>query len=180
MKNKRPLAATSLALLLVTITIAANPARAFEPYWYVAAGGGAAETSNSNYDDTSSFSIHVGNRVTPGTAIEFGYVDIDDFDFDGFSDSYVKIYGIDISALGLLPIGESVNLFARAGFFLWDFESYFLGSRISDEEDDSLLFGVGVDVPFGETLGARLEWTKYFDIADENVYTLGLELYVNF
>ena len=108
MNKKRSLIVNGLALVLLSIAGAGNPVQAMEPYWYVAAGGGASETSNSNYDDTSSFSIHLGNRVTPSTAIEFGYVDIDDFEFEGFSDSCVKIYGIDISALGLLPIGESV------------------------------------------------------------------------
>ena len=180
MKKKKSLCIASLVFILLGLAAGGNSVHAMEPYWYGAAGAGEAETSASAYEDTSSISIHVGNRVNQTTAVEFGYVDIDEFDFSGFSDSYVKISGIDISVLGLMPIGESLNLFARVGLYLWEFDSFVLGTRISDEEDDSLLFGLGVDVPLGETLGTRLEWTKYFDIADENVYTLGLELYINF
>jgi len=178
-KKKSPII-TSLVFILLGLAARGTHVHAMEAYWYGAAGVAAAETSASAYDDTSSISLHIGNRVNPTTAVEFGYVDIDEFDFGNFADSYVKISGLDISVLWYLPVGQSVNLYSRVGFFLWEFDSFVFGTRISDEEDDSLLFGLGVDLSLGENLGTRLEWTKYFDIANENVYTLGLELYVNF
>ena len=82
--------------------------------------------------------------------------------------------------IGLVPIGESAYVFARVGLYLWQLDAVLLGNKFAEEEDDSLLFGLGADVPLGNTLGARLEWTKYFDIEDENAYTLTLGLFVNF
>ena len=63
---------------------------------------------------------------------------------------------------------------------VWDLDATAFGSDAGEEEGLSFLLGLGASVPLGDRFGARLQWTNYFDIKDEDVDSLTLGVYFRF
>jgi len=178
MNRYRSLIVTSLIAVLLACGGLINSVSA--QGWYGGVSFGDASTSASGFDDSSPTTLYIGNRISNTAAVEFAYVDLDEFDVEGFSDAYIEISGFEVSALGLAQIGESSSIYGKVGLYIWDLDAVAFGVDVGEEDGTSLLFGLGLDIPIGETIGARLERVNYLDIEDEDVDTLNLGLYANF
>lgn len=110
---------------------------------------------------------------TPDDATEIGNVPIEtEFETDGF----------DISAMGILPIGESFDLFAKAGYFIWDLEgTSSSGGVVESVENDGedLTYGVGAQWNPG-SFGLRLEYQIYDVEGLDDVWFLSLGALLRF
>lgn len=170
----------SLVFILLSWACFGSTVYAQESYWYGAVSVGKGSTSASGFRDSTTASFYIGNRVSRSAAIEVAYVDLGEFDFKRLSDSHIDVKGFEVSGLGLAKIGDSVDLFGKVGFYLWELDATSLGNKTAEEDDTSILFGFGVKVPLGQTIGARFEWVTYRDIEDEDVDSLNLGLYAKF
>ncbi|TDI34869.1 MAG: porin family protein [Acidobacteria bacterium] len=143
---------------------------------------------------TSDAGIYAGASVTQ-TALDVDDVDFDEddtglkvfggwtfFKFLGLEASYYDMGSLDnnsdsvdltafgLVARGILPVGEHLELFAKAGYMAWDSES----SSFGDNDDTDLTYGVGAAWVFGGHISIRAEYEILdVDEADVDLFSLG-------
>lgn len=178
--SKFYLVITSLIVFLLTVSSVTNFAQAQNSDWYGAITAGQGEASADDFDTSSSTSIYLGNRYDKKSAYEFGYIDLGEFDLEGFNDTYVEITGFEISGLGIARIGESSEFFGKFGIFLWESDGEALGNSVDGDDDISLLLGLGANIPFSQSVGLRLELVDYLNVDDEDIINLSIGLFVKF
>ena len=183
--NRFVLAAT------VASVLAASPAFAAEDAgFYVGAGlGNMSLDSDSIYNgrdfdgSDTGFKVFAGYKFMPWLALEAEYLDggepEDVFRSEAFPDERLKVTagvsGFVGSAVGILPIGESFDVFAKAGFIYWDGDG---SAKIRDDQGtlEKVSYGNdGTDFAWAvggtwyimENLGLRAEY-QGFEISDFN------------
>jgi hypothetical protein len=177
--------ALRVALLFGGAVVALQAFAANEPGFYVGAGVGSSNVSvtdwndnnhnnnccNDNYyyqegDSDTAVSAHVGYRFMPYVAVEVGYVDsgqpqwnengvyIGELgDFFNLSVDLKKLESTQVSALGILPFASIFEAYLRLGAAYWsaDADQVAIGTfsgalfrRSVNKDDVGFLFGVGI------------------------------------
>ncbi|HEX7221435.1 MAG TPA: outer membrane beta-barrel protein [Burkholderiales bacterium] len=130
----------------------------------------------------NAFKIFGGYMFNRHFGIEGAYVDLGEVSYSGnffgtpVTGGRVEVTGINISALGALPVNEQFSVFGKIGLFLWDAEANDTtgGAAFSAKEDGTdLSFGVGVGYHFTRNLGIRAEW-EMFDTNDADASLLSV------
>ena len=200
---KKLLLATSVSALLGLSSVA----QAHEYYVFGGVGESDIETNISagsgvNIDDTdTAFKLGVGYRFSEHFAAELGYVDLGEATVSTTSANNISIGGttaslngsiendVDGFIVGLrgdIPVYDSVNLFARAGIYVWDADASNSGTltvggnpvSVEDDDGEDLYFGLGAEYMFSDHFGASIEYTRYdLDIGDADVFSAGLRYF---
>lgn len=132
------------------------------------------------------FKLFGGYQFNPNFALEAAFVDLGDVSYSGFftgtpggpvSGGRIQNSGLNLSAVGVVPLGERFVLFGKVGMFLWYSEATDVtgGTFFYSEEDGSdLSFGLGASMALGPRVSLRAEWER-FDISnvDVDLVTLG-------
>jgi len=173
---------------------------AIEPGFYVGAGVGSSNVSvtdwndNNNNNDCCNYyyqdgnadtagSVHVGYRILPYLAVEVGYLDSGQpqwdengvyirelGDFFNLSVDLKKLEATEVSVLGILPFGSIWEAYVRGGAAFWSAEadqtavSTFGGAvfrRSVNKDDIGFLFGIGIGVSPIPHWNVRLEFQTY-------------------
>ena len=133
---------------------------------------GATGLSSSVKGGSNQVRLQLGYKVNPNFALEGGYID---FGKAKYSSSYsvagtpdtatgtVKAGGLDIAALGILPLGDSFSLFGKAGLVAARVKSTLAsGSGVAGGSASSNvlrpLLGVGVSYKLNENMDLRGEY----------------------
>lgn len=140
--------------------------------FYFGAAVGDSDLDDSGYDDATSWQFFGGMALSPYFAVEAAYTDLGEFDLRQADNSYVEIDGIELTAIGNLPLTKRVALFGEAGLFTWDAEAVSLGRTIRSNDGTDLTYGAGVKFGLVESLNLRLEYQVYTDLGDRDVDTL--------
>ena len=132
----------------------------------------------------TAFKIFGGYMFNRHFGLEAAYVDLGEASYSGnfgglpVTGGRVEVSGMNISALGALPIGERFSLFGKIGLFMWDAEASDTtgGIPFSAQEDGTdVSFGIGLGYQFTRNLGVRAEWEMFTtDNADSNLLSVGL------
>lgn len=177
------------ALLGLSIIAILSPATAsaenFSSYMGVSVGhteldlnGDGAETLNTygiSLDDTDvGFKFYGGARVNKYIALEIYYVDLGKVTAtDGSTTATIQTDGFGISALGILPISNNFELFAKVGTFKWDATLEAPGVTLGDDDLDET-YGIGASFLMDQ-LSIRVEYERYgVDGADYDMFSAGL------
>lgn len=171
-----------------TAILAASPAFAAEDSgFYVGAGLGnfsadSQSITNGRDFEGSDFGFKVfgGYKFIPWLAVEGEYIDggEPDDNFDSGTDQVriaIGMSGFVGSAVGILPIGENFDVFAKLGFIYWDADGSIklrdegdLVTKTSIGEDGTdFAWAVGGTWNFTDTLGVRAEY-QGFEISEFN------------
>ena len=173
---------------------------AVEPGFYVGAGAGSSNVSvtdwndNNNNNDCCNYyyqdgnadtagSVYVGYRIMPYLAVEVGYLDSGQpqwdengvyirelGDFFNLSVDLKKLEATEVSVLGILPFGSIWEAYVRGGAAFWSAEadqtavSIFNGAafrRSVNKDDTGFLFGIGIGVTPVPHWHVRLEFQTY-------------------
>jgi hypothetical protein len=169
----------SLLILLASAIFCAN-AYAENGGWYGAVEFGEGDSSASGFDESDALSFYFGNNFSDSAAIEFGFVDMGEFDFGDFPDTFIEVSGIEMSLVGKLPANDRLSFFGKLGIFLWDLDSEIFGFDAGSDDGNSVLFGGGVIINFNQNIGGRISYQTYNDISDEDVDTLMFGLMAHF
>jgi OOP family OmpA-OmpF porin len=165
-------------LLLALLAGCATGAQAAEPGLYLGAGIGQAgievdgndpETGEVNFDgDDVGYKLFAGFRFVDWFGVEaawndFGKAD-DSTDVGGVPiETEFETDGFDVNLVGMVPLGERFDIFAKAGYFVWDAEgrsTAFPGGRVKTDGED-LTYGVGVQGFLLDNFGLRAEYQIY-------------------
>jgi len=156
-------------------------------------GGLDVVTADSELDDSdSSWSIFAGYRFMDYFAVEGGYMDLGTAGYkasgevtdgevvvDSSVAGDISSSGFALSGLGILPIGESFEAFARLGFYFGDTDIDFnvtfpevagANETFSETEGETeFLWGIGGAYNFNDALAVRLEYSQVMDVGDEEL-----------
>lgn len=160
------------------------------------ASEGLVFDGSSDADDSdTTFGLTVGYRFMPYLAVEGQYLDLGKFQYKASGDVYdtfnkllgtadldvsVDSSGFGLSVLGILPIKEVWDVYARLGMYFGDTEAKasmsfddgisVVTDSISDSKSDSEFFyGIGGGYTFNETWNIRAEYTVFQDIGDKDL-----------
>lgn len=109
--------------------------------------------------------------------VEGGYVDFGAPDADVFASRLsIEATGWNGYLVANLPLGQSFDLFAKAGAVKWDADSFIDGIAVASDDGSDLALSGGVRLNIG-SLGIRAE-IDWYDIADTDkawMASIGLE-----
>ncbi len=181
---------------VASVLLASAPAFAAEDSgFYVGAGIGEAGvdvdlgvSGVSDFDGSdTAFKVFGGWKVIKYLAVELEYIDggeaddrwrFDDGEFSEQLRATVAFTGFNLSAVGILPIGEQFNVFAKLGLLFWDADgtlrySNSLGDSETErlgESDNDFSWGIGAGFDFTENFGVLVEYQGFkLDDADADL-----------
>jgi OOP family OmpA-OmpF porin len=124
-------------------------------------------------EDDSGFKFFGGYQLGKFLDIEAGYYDMGapSQDLGILGEIELETTAWNLAAKGKLPLGERIELFAKAGLFLWDGESN--GALVEDDDGTDFGYGAGISVLLGKLeLRGELELVE-FDEVDLEILSLG-------
>ena len=140
-------------------------------------------TSGTVHGTDTGYKIFVGYQFNQNFGLEFAYVDLGEASYRGsyfglsVTGGTVKVSGLNISAVGTLPLNPSFALFGKVGMFSWDAKANDItgGVPFSGKDDGTdLSFGLGASYNINKNVSVRGEWERYQAIGDIDLLSVGL------
>src|SRR3954468_14826847 len=193
MEKKMKLVRAVGALGLAGIAAVSASALAADEGWYVGAGIGQSReenhhdritqqllgsgyTTNSISDDSqdTAWKLIGGRKFNKNFALEASYFNLGEFGFTaqttppGSLSGRIKLQGVGVDAVGILPMGQKFSAFAKLGLQYAKAEDTFTGTGAVTVTNPSpskssagYKAGLGVQYDFTRSLGLRGEWENY-------------------
>lgn len=90
--------------------------------------------------------------------IEAAYVDLGEADEPiGGADVIIDMSAVTAAGVVYWPISRTLDVFGKAGVYIWDGQVKVQGNELADENSTDLAFGVGIAWQTGTAFGAQLE-----------------------
>jgi OOP family OmpA-OmpF porin len=137
-------------------------------------GGGLATTSIDDNDRDTGYKLFGGYKINKNFALEGGYFDLGRFGFTattlpaGTLSGKIKLNGLNLDAVGILPISEKFSAFGRLGMNYAQAKDSFSGTGAvavldpnPSKREANYKFGLGLQYDFTQSLGMRLEAERY-------------------
>jgi len=137
-------------------------------------GSGFATTSISNDDSDTAYKLFAGYKFNRNFALEGGYFDLGRFGFAattvpaGTLSGNIKLRGLNLDAVGILPINEKFSAFGRVGLNYAEAKDSFSGTGAVNvlnpspsKRDTNIKFGAGLQYDFNPAFGMRAEAERY-------------------
>jgi OOP family OmpA-OmpF porin len=137
-------------------------------------GGGLATTSITDDDRDTGYKLFAGYKLNRNFALEGGFFDLGKFGFTattapaGTLTGNIRLRGLNLDAVGILPITERFSAFGRAGLNYAEAKDSFSGTGAVNvirpnpsERETNYKFGAGLQYDFTQSLGVRLEAERY-------------------
>jgi OOP family OmpA-OmpF porin len=194
MRATRTLAAAALALGGLIAAFQA-PAQGI----YIGASAGTSSfdsdittglvTSGTVDKESSGYKIYVGYEFNQNFAVDVSYVDLGSAAYSGsyfgtpVTNGTVDVWGLNLSAVGTLPLNSTFAVFGRVGLFAWEAKAKDTtgGVPFSDVvSGGDFSFGAGLNVRFSKNLSARVEWERFgltvydFDLGNADMLSAGI------
>jgi OOP family OmpA-OmpF porin len=192
-KNMKLVKASGALSLLALAVIGSPFAMADDAGWYVGAnvgqsrakiddaritsgllGSGFATTSINDDDRSTGYKVFGGYQINKNFALEGGYFDLGKFGFNantapaGTLNGNIKLTGVNLDAVGILPITERFSVLGRAGVNYARARDSFSGTGAVTVVDPNpstrganYKLGLGVQYAFTEALAMRAEVERY-------------------
>ena len=182
--------ATKTAGFLLLATLA-NPLTAqsttdYTQGWYMGANIGVSDTNidentitqgltNPSYSDDErdlGFKLFGGYQFNKYFALEGGYFNLGEFDYalstaTGTAGGSIKVMGVNLDAVGIVPITEDFSAFARVGAHYAQAKDSFSSSGslsitgTPKEKELNYKLGLGLEYAVTDAIGVRLEAERY-------------------
>ena len=127
-------------------------------------GGGLATSSISNDDSDTGYKLFGGYKFNKYFALEGGYFDLGKFGFTattapaGTLDGSIKLRGVNLDAVGILPINEKFSALGRVGLNYAEARDSFSGTGAVNvanpspsKRDTNFKFGAGLQYDFTQS-----------------------------
>lgn len=157
-----------LFALLASAAFAISPAMADDAGFYVGAGIGDFSVEVDGFDGSDTgYKVFGGYQFMRFFAVELEYIDGGTVEDGGLE---IDVSGFNLSAMGILPVGERFSLFAKLGMIAWDADAPGIGS----DSGEDLSWGIGGGYAFTDQFGMRLEYQGFeIEDADGDMISLG-------
>lgn len=137
------------------------------------ASSGFTTTALDDDEHDLGYKVFGGYRLLSWLALEGGYFDLGKFEFNattvpaGTLRGTLKTHGLNLDPVFILPLGERVSAFARAGITYGETRSRFASTgavtspAAGNEHELGYKFGLGAQYDITPRLGLRLEAERY-------------------
>lgn len=180
------------ALLGLGIIAALTPAVASAEGGYFGASYGRTElnVSDSEKAELGSLGLSVddidqgwkifgGYRFNDNVAVEVFHADLGDAEVsDGVDWVKVGADGYGVSAVGLLPVSDNFDLFAKAGMFHWSADVTSSVGVSGGDDGTDLTYGIGAAYNM-KNVSFRAEFERY-DISGDDIDMISAGVQINF
>jgi len=135
---------------------------------------GFSTTSINDDNRDTGYKLFGGYQFNPNFALEGGYYDLGRFGFNantlpaGALNGNIRVRGVNLDAVGILPFTEKFSAFGRVGLNYADARDSFTGSGLvdvtnPDPSKSSLNYklGLGLQYAFTESVAMRVEAERY-------------------
>ena len=156
-------------------------------------GAGFGAVSIADDDRDIGYKIFGGYKFHRNFALEGGYFNLGKFGFTattappGTLTGNIKLQGLNLDLLGILPITEKFSAFGRAGLNYAEAKDSFVGTGLvtvlnpnPSKREANYKLGLGLQYDFTASLGVRMEGERYRindavgNIGDVNFFSVGL------
>ena len=137
-------------------------------------GQGATSISITDDDRDRGYKLFGGYKVNKNFALEGGYFDLGRFGFTattvpaGTLTGNIRLRGLNLDAVGILPITERFSAFGRVGANYAEARDSFSGTGLVNvvnpspsKRETNFKFGAGLQYDFTQSLGMRVEAERY-------------------
>lgn len=137
-------------------------------------GNGFTSATFRNNERDSGYKLFGGYQFNQNFALEAGYFDLGKFGFTattlppGALHGNIKIKGLSLDVLGILPISKRFSAFGRVGVNYAESQDHFTGSGAvwvfnpkPSKRDANYKLGLGIQYALTESLGIRAEAERY-------------------
>ncbi|WP_440940084.1 outer membrane beta-barrel protein [Immundisolibacter sp.] len=129
-------------------------------------------------DDRTTWQAFGGIMVTSWLGLEAGYLELPDYNDNGFE---IDGHGYTATALLAAPLTDRLEVYAKGGRVWWDAQADGPLGFDADIDGNDWLYGAGLNVGLVPNLSLRLEYTRYkldgdHAEADLDLATAGLQL----
>ena len=140
-------------------------------------GAGLNTTSIAEDNRDSGYKLFGGYKINRNFAVEGGYFDLGKFSFTattattvpaGTLSGDIKLRGLNLDAVGILPFTERFSAFGRVGVNYAEARDSFTGTGLVNvlrpnpsKREANYKFGAGLQYDFTQSLGMRLEAERY-------------------
>ena len=137
-------------------------------------GAGFTSTSISHDDRDTGYKVFAGYRINRNFALEGGFFDLGKFGFTaatvpaGTLNGTIRLRGVNLDAVGILPIAERFSAFGRVGANYVEARDSFSGTGLvavtnssPSKRETNYKLGLGLQYDFTDVLGMRLEAERY-------------------
>jgi OOP family OmpA-OmpF porin len=132
-------------------------------------GAGATGLTSSDKGKGTQWRLQGGYRFNPNFALEAGYIDLGKSKYtarynEGAASGELKSGGIDLAALGILPLNDSFSIFAKAGIVAAKTDSKLSATGVTPSNWKSTthevlpLVGVGASYKLTQNLDLRADY----------------------
>lgn len=138
-----------------------------------------------------------GYQLQKYVAAEVAYIDAGRFQSHsevtpaGVLTGSTKIDGVEVAAVGTLPIGDRFSIFGRVGAFAADTRTSYMGQGsvstvtggdIQERRQTRLSYGAGASYNIDRNVSVRADWSRYTKLGDDftggktdvNLYAIGV------
>ena len=137
-------------------------------------GGGLTTTSITHDDRDTGYKLYGGYKFNKNFSLEGGYFNLGKFGFTattaplGTLRGDIKLQGLNLDAVGILPINEKFSAFGRFGLNYAQARDTFAGTGSvtvanpsPSKRDTNYKLGLGLQYDFTEAFGLRAEAERY-------------------
>ncbi|MBN1006917.1 outer membrane beta-barrel protein [Amphritea pacifica] len=130
-------------------------------------------------DSDQGYKIFGGYRYNDYFAVEAFYADFGDLELsNGAVTVSEETSGYGLSAVGLLPVTENIDLFAKAGVMRWSIDATSNIGGTAGNDGNDITFGVGAEYTL-DVVTVRAEMER-FEIGDSSMDLVSVGLALNF
>lgn len=165
-------------LILILTIVQFFSASSFAEGFYAGAGVGLTQIEDEDQgvkfeDNPFGWRVFAGYDLENNFAIEGSYVNSGEAkdDIDG-TRIEAELTAFTLSVVGLVPMGESSQLFGKLGYFDGEIEASAFGFSAEDDED-GLTLGAGARFDLGNGIVIRGD-VDWFDTELDTLWTIGV------
>jgi opacity protein-like surface antigen len=146
---------------------------------YVGASVGQSDASSAGVgEDETSWKIVGGYTFMKFVGVEGSYRNMGSTDVTFGSTSVgLDVSSMDVFGVGILPIGRTVELFAKAGFAFIDLEASVsdpnFGSMSATDSENEIAYGVGANFKVGSKVAIRAEYEGFNTTENIDMVSMG-------
>ena len=131
---------------------------------------GFTTTAIDDDDTDTGWKIFAGRKFNRNFAVEAGYFNLGEPGYTahtngGDQTGSTKFQGVNLDAVGILPISEKFSALGRVGLTYTEANGTFSGVGVDDSSpktsDANYKVGAGLQYDFTRSLGVRAEWERY-------------------
>ena len=146
---------------------------------YVGASLGQSDASSAGVgDDETSWKIVGGYTFMKFVGVEGSYRNMGSSDYSfGETSLGLDVSSLDVFGVGILPIGNTVELFAKAGYAMVELEASMsdplFGSLSDSTNENELAYGLGVNFKLGSMFALRAEYEGFNTSENIDMVSMG-------